>query len=47
MVYPYMTLSDGTEIVHAQVFEENEEQKVEVRFGRPTVDRFYKFMHSC
>lgn len=40
MVYPYMTLADGTEIVHTQVFEENNEKKVEVHFERPTQDGF-------
>lgn len=36
MVYPYMTLADGTEIVHTQVFEEDGIQKVEVHFERPS-----------
>lgn len=40
MIYPYMTLADGTEIVHTQVFEENNIQKVEVHFERPTKDGF-------
>lgn len=40
MIYPYMTLADGTEIVHTQVFEENDEKKVEVHFERPTKDGF-------
>lgn len=29
MVYPYMILADGTEIVHTQVFEEDGIQKVD------------------
>lgn len=40
MIYPYITLADGTEIVHTQVFEENNIQKVEVHFERPTKDGF-------
>jgi len=40
MVYPYMILADGTEIVHTQVFEEDGIQKVEVHFERPTEDGF-------
>lgn len=36
MVYSYMTLADGTEIVHTQVFEEDGIQKVEVHFERPS-----------
>ncbi len=40
MVYPYMVLADGTEIVHTQVFEEDGLQKVEVHFERPTEDGF-------
>lgn len=40
MVYPYITLADGTEIVHTQVFEEEGGQKVEVHFERPTEDGF-------
>lgn len=40
MVYPYMILSDGTEIVYTNVFEEDGEKKVEVHFERPTKDGF-------
>ncbi|MCM1047718.1 MAG: hypothetical protein NC433_04760 [Clostridiales bacterium] len=40
MVYPYITLADGTEIVHTQTFEEDGIQKVEVHFERPTEDGF-------
>ena len=40
MVYPYMVLADGTEIVHTQVFEEDGVQKVEVHFERPTENGF-------
>ena len=35
MIYPYITLADGTEIVHTHVFEEDGLQKVEVHFARP------------
>ena len=36
MMYPYMTLADGTEIVHSQVIEEDGKQRVVVHFERPT-----------
>ncbi|MFI3237378.1 MAG: hypothetical protein R3Y47_05030 [Lachnospiraceae bacterium] len=37
MMYPYMTLSDNTEIVHSHIIEENHEiKKVIVHFERPT-----------
>lgn len=35
-MYPYMTLSDGTEIVHSQLLEQDGVQKVVVHFERPT-----------
>ncbi|MGM9570545.1 MAG: nucleotidyltransferase domain-containing protein [Phascolarctobacterium sp.] len=34
MIYPYITLADGTEIVHTNVFEEDGLKKVEVHFER-------------
>lgn len=40
MMYPYMTLFDETEIVHSQIIEENNVQKVIVHFERPTEDGF-------
>lgn len=40
MIYPYITLADGTEIVHTHVFDENGIQKVEVHFERPTENGF-------
>lgn len=40
MVYPYMKLADGTEIVHTQVFEEDGIQKVEIHFERATENGF-------
>ena len=40
MMYPYMTLYDGTEIVHSQIIEENDMQKIIVHFERPTEDGF-------
>lgn len=35
MLYPYMTLEDGTEIVHSQIIEEDNIKKVYVNFERP------------
>lgn len=40
MMYPYMTLSDDTEIVHSQIIEEDGQKKVIVHFERPTEDGF-------
>ncbi len=40
MMYPYMTLGDGTEIVHSQILEEENLKKVIVHFERPTNDGF-------
>lgn len=36
MMYPYMTLADETEIVHSQIIEDDNMQKVIVHFERPT-----------
>ena len=40
MMYPYMTLSDGTEIVHSHIIEENGKSKILVHFERPVEDGF-------
>ena len=40
MMYAYMTLGDGTEIVHSHLIEENGRKKVIVHFERPTPDGF-------
>ena len=40
MIYPYMTLSDGTEIVHSQIIEEDGKSKILVHFERPVKDGF-------
>lgn len=40
MMYPYMKLSDETEIVHSHLIEENGEKRVEVHFERPTENGF-------
>ena len=40
MLYPFMTLSDETEIVHSQIIEEENKQKVIVHFERPTEEGF-------
>lgn len=39
-MYPYMVLSDETEIVHSQIIEEDGKQKVLVNFERPTEEGF-------
>lgn len=40
MMYPYMTLSDGTEIVHSHIIQDGKGQKVLVHFERPTENGF-------
>lgn len=40
MMYPYMILSDETEIVHSHIIEEDGKQKVIVNFERPTEEGF-------
>lgn len=39
-MYPYITLSDETEITHFHIIEENNIQQVEVHFERPTEHGF-------
>ena len=40
MMYPYMILSDETEIVHSHIIEKDGIQGVEVHFERPTEEGF-------
>ena len=40
MMYPYMTLSDETEIVHSQLIEDKGIKKVIVNFERPIDNGF-------
>ena len=40
MMYPYMTLGDGTEIVHSHIIVDGDERKVQVHFERPTENGF-------
>lgn len=40
MMYPYLTLGDGTEIVHSHLIEEDGVKKVIVHFERPTENGF-------
>jgi len=40
MMYPYMTLSDETEIVHSHLKEENSVKTVLVHFERPKLEGF-------
>jgi len=35
MLYPYIKLGDGTEILHTQIIEEDGMEKVEVHFEKP------------
>ena len=40
MMYPYMTFTDGAEVVHSQLIHENGIDKVLVHFERPTDAEF-------
>ena len=40
MLYPYITLGNGTEILHTQIIEEDGIEKVEVHFERPFENGF-------
>ncbi|MCC8163794.1 MAG: hypothetical protein LIO86_11675 [Lachnospiraceae bacterium] len=40
MMYPYMTLGDGTEIVHSHIIQDGDIKKVLVHFERPKEDGF-------
>lgn len=40
MMYPYMTLGDGTEIVHSQLIHDDGVDKVLVHFERPNAEGF-------
>ena len=40
MLYPYVTLGDGTAILHTQIFEEDGVEKVEVQFEKPIENGF-------
>ena len=40
MMYPYMTLEDGTEVTHSHLVGDDVAQRVFVHFERPTEDGF-------
>lgn len=40
MLYPYITFSDETEVLHSQVIDEGGMQVIEVHFERPTEEGF-------
>jgi len=40
MMYPYIILSDETEVTHSHILERNDRKEVEVHFERPTDDGF-------
>ena len=41
MLYPFMTLNDGTEIVHSETIETAGKEKVEVRIEKPVYGAFH------
>ena len=41
MMYPYMTLGDGTEIVHSQIIDKEGVKSVIVHLERPVPSGFY------
>ena len=40
MMYPFMTLNDGTEIVHSEAYVEDEKEIVKVYFEKPVYGDF-------
>lgn len=40
MMYPYIVLSDETEITHSHIIERNNRKEVEVHFERATAEGF-------
>lgn len=40
MMYPYLTLEDGTEVVHSELIEDERGKRVLVHFERPTHNGF-------
>jgi len=40
MLYPYVTLGDGTAILHTQIIEKDGIEKVEVQFEKPIENGF-------
>lgn len=40
MMYPYMTLSDETEIIHSQIIKKNGKDYIEVNFEKPIENGF-------
>lgn len=40
MLYPFMTLDNGTEIVHSEAYIENDKEVVKVEIEKPVVGRF-------
>ena len=40
MLYPYVTLGDGTEVLHTGIKEEDGIEKIEVHFERPIENGF-------
>lgn len=41
MMYPFMTLNDGTEIVHSETLETNGKETVKVRIEKPVYSGFH------
>jgi len=40
MLYPYVTLGDGTAVLHTQIIEEDGIEKVEIQFEKPIEEGF-------
>ncbi len=41
MMYPFMTLNDGTEVVHSEARDNNGQEYVKVYFEKPVVGGFH------
>ena len=41
MMYPFMTLSDGTEVVHSETYTSDGKEQVRVYFEKPVYGGFH------
>jgi hypothetical protein len=40
-MYPFMTLDDGTEVVHSEILADTSQEKVKVYFEKPVLNGFH------
>lgn len=46
MMYAFMQLDDGTEVVHSEAYDDNGTETVKVYFEQPANARYYKDIHQ-